>query len=169
MNSVKNYSYLLNFEGEEIVFKFFGKIGKFGLSWRNGQWIITNKRLIFITKEYYPMDNRSFHSYLGRPFVLIIPMNDIVSVKKGDKKLVVIYHGNNRWNRSLVKLGIGFFHKDYKNYKVSRRTDLINKISNFLKRGGTIREQKIVYCPDCGNKIDKNDLYCTNCGKNLKD
>jgi hypothetical protein len=165
---VKDYSHLLNFQGEEIVFKFFGKIGRFGLSWRNGQWIITNKRLIFITKEYYPMENRSFHAYLGRPFILIIPLKEITTVKKGDKKIVVIYHGKNRWNGSLAKLGIGFFHKDYKNYKISGRDGLINNIYNFLIRGGKKQQPKMLYCPECGNKIDKNDYYCTNCGKYLR-
>ena len=169
---MQDNSYLLNFSNEKIEFNFFGKIGKFGISWRNGQWIITNKRLIFITKVFYPTENRSFHSYTGRSFILIIPLKELISIYRGNDKIVFKYYFNHPWGRRLRKLGIGFFHKDYKNYKVSRRSELINAIQDFLNNKGEKRDierkRNLSYCPECGTKVEENDFYCNNCGNFLK-
>ncbi|MBD3227046.1 MAG: hypothetical protein GF329_02575 [Candidatus Lokiarchaeota archaeon] len=154
---------------EEIIFEFFGKIGSYFLTWREGQWIITNRRLIFISKSYYPHDNKSFFHYFMRPLILVLPLGEIKSIVKKERKVVIKYHLYYHYGSAykVRKLKIGFFRKNFRNYRVDKRSELINKICDYLKDPDQI--QNISYCPECGNKVVYSDDYCTNCGNYLKD
>ncbi|MHA1268352.1 MAG: zinc ribbon domain-containing protein [Candidatus Helarchaeota archaeon] len=163
---MQDFSNLLNISSPEIIkFKFFGKIGRYALSWKNGQWIITNQRVIFIFRPYYSVNSPILTSNLCRPLILIIPINEIYNVQKGKNKIVIDCKYYGFASGKLKKIGIGFFKRSYEHYNVFERDKLINEIYEFL----TPKEKvvSISYCPECGTKIGKDAIYCINCGERL--
>lgn len=115
---------------EEIKFIFPGKIGRSLTTWQNGEWIVTNKRVIFISEGFDSSDKPVF----GRPMALIILLDEIVGLQKKKTKLVLKYSTYDLFlNRyDIKKIYIGFLKHDFRNYTVANRSEIINLLSIYL-------------------------------------
>jgi len=157
------YEELLNIVSpEEVKFKFEGKLGRIYFSWREGTWIITNKRLIFIS-DYIFFEADPFPSHFQRPLALIILLREIKAVLKKETKIIVKYLPTIRryHSRGLKELGIGFYKKDFQYENGRTHSHLLNAVYNFLSN--PIDDTFQLCCPNCNAPLPKGVVTCPTC------
>ena len=157
------YSDLLNISPpEEIKFSFSGKLGRIALTWKDGQWIITNNRLIFISDDLSFSGREPFPAHFGRPLALIILLSELRQIIKKETKIVVRYVAFS-WEKNYKELGIGFLPKHFQvDSNNTRYSDLLNAVYNYLDRPQ--ESLSTLHCPTCKTPMQKTDLTCPTCG-----
>ncbi|HUY01047.1 MAG TPA: zinc ribbon domain-containing protein [Candidatus Deferrimicrobium sp.] len=163
-----NYVKLLNITSpEEIGFNFPGKLGRIGLVWKEGQWIITNGRLIFVADDLFFGGREPFASHFQRPLALILFLNEIREVIKKETKIIVTYLPlSTRYHSSKrVELGIGFYERQYEDYQL-KKSSLMEAIYAFLQNPDNLESKDL--CPNCRTEIQQDDVFCPNCGLSFK-
>jgi hypothetical protein len=161
---MENYLELLNITSpEEIKFNFLGKLGRIQLIWKNGRWIITDKRLIFLADDMFFGGREPFASHFRRPLALILLLSEIKYLIKREAKLIVRYLSPSRWaNPTLSELGIGFLDRDIQVAGNVRQSALLDAIYEYLT--GSKTSWMGLCCPNCNTHLQENADHCTHCG-----
>ena len=164
------YNDLLNIlPPEEIKFNFPGKLGRIALTWKEGQWIITNNRLIFVS-EHLSFSSRgdAFFSQFGYPRALIILLSELRQIIKKDTKIIVRYLAFS-WEKDHKELGIGFLPQHFQVYDNHRYSGLLDAVYKYLSGpkeylSGSKENLVILHCPACKTPLQKTDSTCPTCG-----
>ena len=166
---MSKYYKLLNIAPpEEVIFKFSGKLGRLSLMWETGEWIITNKRLIFLGKNISfggkpPFSWDDVFSHFRRKLAFIILLEEISEIKKKKTKIIIRYNPY-RTDSMIIdtrELSIGFLNKSYRNYESNLHPLLIDEIYNFLTR--TLAPDDSIFCPHCQLRLPQHTTHCLNC------
>ncbi|NVM29494.1 MAG: zinc-ribbon domain-containing protein [Candidatus Helarchaeota archaeon] len=149
---------------EEVKFDFTGKLGRITLTWRKGRWIITNKRLIFVSDRMFFDSREYFWSHFRRPLALIIPLPEVKEVINKKTKIIVRYLARTikKFDFGVKKLGIGFLQEHFKIYGNYKHSDLLEAVYRYLKNPRDVVFE--VTCPKCNAKLQKDERYCPSCG-----
>ncbi len=169
MGNKMDYIDLFNITSpEEVRLKFEGKIGRIALSWREGQWIITNKRLIFVSDGIFFDARETFGRHFQRPLALIILRHEIKQVIKGETKIIVKYTPRSQkiYLAGPKELGIGFFKRHFEIVNRRKYSKLLETVYKHLKNP----EDAIsgFNCPRCNALMQKTDIECPKCGTPFK-
>ena len=163
------YSNLLNISSpEEIKFNFTGKLGRIALTWKEGEWIITNNRLMFISEDLsFSSRSDAFFSHFGYPRVLIILLSELRQIIKKETKIIVQYLAFS-WEKNLKELGIGFLPQHFQVYDNHPYSGLLDAIYKYLTGPkeylSAPKESPIMFhCPVCKTSLQQTDSTCPNC------
>jgi hypothetical protein len=161
---MEDYLELLNITGpEEIKFNFIGKLGRIALVWKQGRWIITSKRLIFLANDMAFGGREPFYDHFRRPLALILLLSEIKGLIKKEVKLIVRYFGHSRWSGHILsELGIGFLDKDIQVSENVRYSALLDAIYDYLT--GSKASPTGLICPNCNAQLPENTDHCIQCG-----
>ena len=123
-------------EPEQIKFDFPGKLGRLAFTlgkikirgWSTGQFIITNKRIIFVI-AVSALTKRP-------PLMMIVPLDEIKEVSNEKDKIIFKCDTfpDEFSHRDTISLAIGFYKQDIFNYKVKNRLELTEAVYEFLKK-----------------------------------
>ena len=159
----KYYKWLNIAPPEEVIFKFSGKLGRYLLMWETGEWIITNKRLIFLGKKISFDGSPNLFSHFRRKLAFIILLEEILEIKKKKTKIIIRYnpYPTDSMIRDIRELAIGFLYKNQRNYESNLHTLLIDEIYNLLIR--TLAPDDSIFCPNCQLRLPQHTTHCMNC------